>query len=89
MFLYTYISESAFLTQFLSSCYSMKMADIPLVFVSHAVSRLPPQPLLGTEALAGVRSATTCYNWILCSMHIYEILSYSHTYIHQIFNNEI
>ena len=58
------------------------MADIPLVFVSHAVSQLPPQPLLGTEALAGVRSATTCYDLIF--MHVYEILSYSHVYVHQI-----
>ena len=66
-----YISESAFLTQFLSSCYSMKMADIPLVFVSHSLSQLPLQPLLGTEALAGVRSVTTCYNWILCKIHVY------------------
>lgn len=57
---------SVFLTRFLSSCYSLKMAEIPLVFVTFALSKLPPQPLLGAEALAGIRYVYVCTYMYVC-----------------------
>ena len=56
---YYYNLAYLFLTRFLSSCCSIKMADIPLVFVTFALSELSPQPVLGAEALAVIRYSSS------------------------------
>ena len=45
------------MTQFISAVKSLRFADIPLVFVSRALSQLPMMPLVGPETLAVIRFA--------------------------------
>ena len=69
-------SASSFMTQFISSWYSIKFADIPLVFVSFALAKLPPQPLLRPEALAGIRYNVGTYESVKIQTGCLMIFNY-------------
>lgn len=43
------------MTKFLAAVDSMNFVEVPLVFVTFALSQLPPAPLLGAPALASIR----------------------------------
>ena len=45
-----------FVTKFISAIQSLRLVDIPLVFVSHALSLLPGMPLIDCDTLAVIRS---------------------------------
>lgn len=45
-----------FVTKFISAIQSLRLVDIPLMFVSHALSLLPATPLIDCDTLAVIRS---------------------------------
>ena len=44
------------MTKFISAIQSLRLVDIPLMFVSHALSLLPATPLIDSDTLAVIRS---------------------------------
>ena len=58
-----------FLAKFLWACAELKLAEVPLVFICHAVSELQSAPLLNSQGLAAIRYCE------LQLMHLHEICS--------------
>lgn len=59
------VFPGVFVTQFISAVKSLRFADIPLVFVSRALSQLPVMPLIGPESLAVIRFANSSISSVI------------------------
>lgn len=59
------VFSGVFVTQFISAVKALRFADIPLVFVSRALSQLPVMPLVGPESLAVIRFANSCISPVI------------------------
>ena len=67
-----------FVTKFISAIQSLRLVDIPLMFVSHALSLLPATPLIDSDTLALIRSESLLYRsfcrcygrMLLCSFSV-------------------
>jgi len=47
--------EGEFLNKFTEAVTAHKMADVPLVFITYALSRVPPEPMVSSKFLGIVR----------------------------------
>ena len=49
------LSSGEFLLGYIEAVTEHKMADVPLVFITYALSKIPPQPVVAGKFLAVVR----------------------------------